>query len=171
MKLFILFSLLAASLANAAYLGTPYTPEEDARFNSIEASTSTSSDAQNGLKVQHYARASWDAASQGTTGTAYSLGVTLPAKAIIQRSYWLSDLTPVSAGAGTVAFHCIAANDIFSAATITSKTTGTFTEGVSTGTAANMKLGTTACAITATIASASYTAGKAVIFVEYTVDN
>ncbi len=175
MKIFTLIPLIVflalSNYANAAFVGTPFSPEEDARFNALEASTTTSNDGTDGLKAKHTARATWNAATQGTTGNAYSLGVTLPAKAVIQRSYFLSDIQPVSAGAGTVAFSCTAAGDIFAAATITSKTIGTFTEGVSTGTAATMKLGTTACAITATIASASYSAGKQVIFVDYNVDN
>jgi len=114
-------------------------------------------------------RVTYDFAADGGAISAINLGQGLPEKAIIQRS-WFEVITQLtSGGASTMAIHCESANNIFSAADITGSAAGTITEGVSTGTAATMQKITNDCNITATIAVATVTAGKLVIYVEYVV--
>lgn len=122
-----------------------------------------------GLGLKRIARATFDtAAGNGAIG-AHSLGVQLPAKAIIQRSFFFVKTQFVDAGAGTVALHCETADNIFAAADITGIAANAITTGVSDGATANMKLMTAACNITATVAGADQTSGKLDVFVEYVV--
>lgn len=119
----------------------------------------------------HTARFTWDFSEHGGAVGVASLGITLPAKALIRQNFFHSATTPVSAGAGTVAFSCEDANNLFSAAAITGWTAGTFQAGVaSDGAVGNMIDDIAAeCEIVATIASAAYTAGKVNGFIDYCV--
>lgn len=111
-------------------------------------------------------------ADSGSVGVA-SLGVSLPANSIIRKAFFYSVTTPVSAGAGTVAFSCEDANNLFSAAAITGWTGGTLQDGAAdetdvSGAITSMTVGIAAeCEIVATVASAAYTAGKVIGFVDY----
>jgi hypothetical protein len=123
-----------------------------------------------GLNAVRVARATYDVATDLGTVAAHPLGVTLPAKAVITRSYIYIVTQFVDAGAGTVALHCEDANNIKTATDITGSGDGSFIEGASDGAAANFKSGiAAACEITATVATAAQTAGKLVVFVEYIV--
>jgi hypothetical protein len=128
-----------------------------------------------GLMRKRVARATYDVAVDGGTAGAYGLGVSLPANAIITRSWFYTVTQFVDGGAGTVALHCETANNIFSAADITGNADGTLVDGIQDGTFANFDgtgaagvLGS-ACELTATVATAEQTAGKLVLFVEYVV--
>jgi hypothetical protein len=126
------------------------------------------------LYAARIARAVWDPSGDATMRTvaAHGLGVTLPAKAIITRSFFHTKTSLVSASNnGTIAFHCEDADNIFAAADIdaSSGVAGQIAEGVSDGTAANMKIVDAACEITATVATNAFTAGKIDLFVEYVI--
>lgn len=117
-------------------------------------------------------RAIYDtAASIGSASVgAHTLGVTLPAGAVITRSWFVVDTQFGSvSGSGTVAIHCETANNIFTATDIDGSAAGTLTEGASTGAASAFKKITAACPITATVASSDMTAGKLEVFVDYSV--
>ena len=127
-----------------------------------------------GLNQKRTARATYDVAVDGGTAAAHALGVTIPANAIMVRSWFYTVTQFVDAGAGTVALHCETANNIFSAADITGNAAGVLVDGVQQafatfdGTGAAGVLGS-ACELTATVATAAQTAGKLILFVEYVV--
>lgn len=126
-----------------------------------------------GNHLKRIARATLDCASSGCSVGAHTLGVSLPAKALITRSY-INVVTQFSdTGTCTVAIHCEDANNIKTATDITATASGGFIEGASTG-AASAFVGSISatCVITATVAdggSCVPVAGKANIFVEYNV--
>jgi hypothetical protein len=123
-----------------------------------------------GLFGKRIARVEYDVTGGDSGGVgAHGLGVTLPASAIITRSFFFVKTQFVDGGAGTVALHCEDANNIYSAADITGNAAGALVEGVSTGSSGNMKIVDAACEITATVATAAQTAGKLVGFIEYVV--
>ncbi len=127
-----------------------------------------------GLHLKRIARATLDC-TDGTTCPvgATSLGVSLPAKALITRSYIYVVTQLADTGTCTVAISCEDANNIKTATDLTGTAAAGFIEGASTGTAATFQTGIAAtCAITATVAdggSCVPTAGKLIVFVEYAV--
>ncbi len=163
-SLLSLLAVLFSLSSQAALRGSPFGPATDARFDAIESSTNS------GLGLQRLARATYDFAVQGgsSTATVKSLGVTLPANAIITRSY-IYTLTQVAGASSLVALQCETANNIFSSADMTGITAGTITEGVSTGAASVFQKITAACNISAKITAAAVTAGKFDVFVQYVV--
>lgn len=125
-----------------------------------------------GLNVVRLATAIYDCATDCTVG-AHSLGVALPAKALIIRS-WLYTVTQMSdTGTCTIAFSCEDANNIKTATDFGAVSADTLTEGASTGaTSAMTKSIASACNITATTAdggSCVPSTGKMMVFVEYVV--
>jgi hypothetical protein len=123
-----------------------------------------------GLNQKRVARATYDVAVDLGTVAAHGLGVNLPAKAVITRSWFYTVTQFTDAGSGTVALHCEDANNIYSAADITGIAAGTVTDGVQDGTTANFTGSIAAsCEITATVAGSAQTAGKLILFVEYIV--
>lgn len=182
----ILFALLfTTSITFAAK--TPFPPEIDKRFYQLEHPSGTTGASlatgavlignaagkafpinagTNGNGLLHIAKATYDFSTLGGAIGAIPLGVTIPANSTIIRS-WIYTVTQVAGATSTVALSCANANDIFSAAAMTSITAGTLTEGVSTGAASAFKPVTTACAITATVATAALTAGKFNVYTEY----
>lgn len=132
----------------------------------------SSSQAAEGIIARKTARATYDVAVDGGTVGARGLGVWLPAKALITRSYFyvVTQFASTAGATATMAFSCEDANNIKTASSYNGPSAGSFVEGQSTGTAASM-VGSiaSACEITATIATASQTAGKANIFVDYVV--
>lgn len=177
--LLLLLSLVNVGVTQAAFKGIPFSPEADARFNALETGGSIGSGTvseskltvptANGLNASRKARVQYSFATVGGTIGAIPLGVTLPAHAIIVRSYIYTDAA-ITGTSSTVALSCGVANNIFSAASMTSITAGTFTEGVSTGAATVFKdVGAAACAVTATIATANVTAGKFTVWIDYVV--
>ena len=127
-----------------------------------------------GLNQKRTARATYDVAVDLGTIAAHGLGITIPANAIIVRSWFYTVTQFVDAGAGTVAISCETANNIFSAADITGNADGVLVDGIQQafstfdGTGAAGILGA-ACELTATVATAAQSAGKLVLFVEYMV--
>jgi hypothetical protein len=126
-----------------------------------------------GLHAKRYARATLNCAASGCSVGAHSLGVSLPANALITRSYIYVVTQLSDTGTCTVAISCEDANNIKTATDITGTAAGGFIEGASTGAASAFVGGIAAtCAITATIAdggSCVPVAGKAIVFVEYNV--
>lgn len=150
---------------------SPFNEKVKQKLYKLEDVTATSDYA---TKEGHFqirvAKAIYDTEVDGGTAGAKGLGVFLPAKAIIKQSWFYTDTQFVDAGSGTVALSCEDANNIYSAADVTGIAVGTTTSGVSTGTAATMVKGiAAACEITATVATATQSAGKMTIFVEYVV--
>lgn len=186
-----LFLLAAFALTVTASAKTPFLPEVEKRFYQLEHPSGTTGASlatgailvgnaagkaaainagTDGNGALHIAKATYDFAVQGGAQAALSLGVTIPANATIIRS-WIYTVTQVAGASSTVALSCETANNIFSAAAMTSITAGTLTEGVSTGAASVFKPITAACLVTATIATANVTAGKFNVYVEYVVHN
>lgn len=125
-----------------------------------------------GLGVRHVARAVYDFAVNGGAISTISLGVALPAKALITKSFIYVDTQFVDAGAGTHAYQCEDANNIKTATDLTGSAAGAFIDGASTGSAATM-VGSIAssCNISIVIAGAALTAGKQTVYVEYVVSD
>ena len=113
-------------------------------------------------------RAVYDVALHGGGIGPHSLGVALPAKAIIKRSWYQIGTQFVDAGSGTVAISCEDANNILTATDITGQAALSLHDGQSTGSLASMVQGIAAnCEVTATVAGAAQSAGRLVMFVEY----
>ncbi len=180
------FSIIAAIFMTAGLLfaaSTPYLPEVETRFVAAEAATTAvaarvlaiepAADASNyltnGIKQVRIARATYSCAVSSDCAIGdHSLGVTLPANSLIRQSWFYNVKKPVSSGAGTLAFKCEDAGNIFAAATVTSASSGDVTAGVSTGVASTMvKAIGASCDMTASVASADYTTGLWNVFVEY----
>ena len=172
----ILAMSAAATFAHADLEGAPFLPEIDRRFDAIEQgnhikSGSYPAGASDGHYVSQMAQATYDFSVQtGATGT-YSLGVKLPANAIITESWVYSITKPTTSASGTLAFKCQNASDILAATAAASfASAGASIDGSSTAaTAANFKYTTAACTIQAVIATGALTAGKVTAYVEYTI--
>lgn len=154
---------------------------------------STSAPNVNGISTVQLARATFDpsATAGDRTIAAHALGVTIPDKAIILRT-WFDVVTTFTSAtdAGTIALSINAANDVVSALAI-SDGRNMFDAGIHAGLLGFPNLGadaahdtaievgalfagvalktTAAREITATVAVEALTAGKMVIFVEYVV--
>lgn len=112
-------------------------------------------------------RAEYDVAIQGGGIGSHGLGIALPAKSIVKRTWFQIGTQFVDAGAGLVSFGCGSLN-LKSSSDITGITAGTVTDGFSTGSAATMTSGNaTNCEVMAVVAGAAQTAGKLVLFVEF----
>lgn len=127
-----------------------------------------------GLYVPRVARVVWDPSgvSGDRTVGAHASAVTIPANAVIRQVWFFTKTSLVSTGNnGTIAVSCNSANDIFSAADIDASTgvAGQIGTGVEVGTAATMLKVTTACAVTFTVATNAFTAGKMDWFIEYVI--
>lgn len=120
--------------------------------------------------AKRVARVTYDVAVDGGGIGAADLGVDLPANALIQRSWFYVVTQFTDGGSGTVALHCEDANNIFTAADITGNADGSFVSGNQTGEASTMTGAiASACDVTATVATATQTAGKLIVFIEYVV--
>ena len=124
-----------------------------------------------GLKAHRMARATYDCATDCSIG-AHTLGVTLPAKAIITRSFIQVNTQFEDTGTCTIAISCEDANNI-KTATDFGGVAASIVEGESTGAASAFKASiNAACLITATTVDSSscvVSTGKMTIFVEYVV--
>ncbi len=127
----------------------------------------------NGLHAHRTARATLNCAASGCSVGAHLLGVSLPAKALITRSYIYVKTQFTDTGTCTVAVSCEDANNIKTATDITGTAAAGFIEGQSTGAASAFVAGiASTCEITATIADGGSCVpanGYANIFVEYQV--
>ena len=105
----------------------------------------------------------------GATNT-YDLGVSIPANAIIQRSFIYSLTQPTTSASGTLAFYCQNAGDILTTtAAAAYASAGASIDGASTGSASTFKYTTAKCDIHAVVATGALTAGKVTAVVRYTV--
>lgn len=183
-------ALVLASPGYSALRGTPFIPEYDQRFSDIEAGNFdagaiSSADIADGtitaadVATDTGASSAWvvkrvnaiyDYSVNGGAQAAHLLGLTLPAGAIVVRSYLYVN-TQLIGGSATIAFHCETANNLYTATNITWAPAGTLLEGQSTGASTAFKAITAACPITATIGSSAVTQGKITLYIEYVVHN
>lgn len=156
---------------------TPYSPEVERRFKTVESEVdvlqalpSAVGYTSEGISNLRIARVTYDVTADGGGTGAHGLGVTLPAKSIIIRSWFYIDVQFVDAGSGTVALSCEDANNIKTATDITGSAVGAIVEGESTGAASAFKASIgAACEITATVATAAQSAGKLTLYVMYVI--
>lgn len=187
MKLLLVALLTCLSAnAHAALQGAPYMPEVDQRFNQLE------NDSINNAGVaRKYAKAVYDVAVQGGSSTSHSLGVTLPAGAVITSILVYVNTAFTDSGAGSVGLQCNGTRDLMDWQDMTTINIndGLYRTIGSTGfgsqnliTASSAEAGRTsawhlngsissACVVTATVRSdAGYvpqTAGKFTSIIEY----
>jgi hypothetical protein len=142
-----------------------------AEVNNAAAAASQSTD---GLLKLNIARATYDFAEHGGAISAIDLGVTIPDNAIICGGFVdvVTTCTSAGADAGTMALHVQGAGDIVAAIAI-SDGTNPWDAGLkaivpkaNTPETTGIKL-TAARAITATIATQAFTAGKFTLFLYY----
>jgi hypothetical protein len=164
-------ALLSISLpSHARFMGAPFIPEVDKRFNALE--NPSVNQPLNGLWSLQVARAQYDVAVVGGTSsaTAKSLGVTLPKNSIIWDGTIYVD-TAFVGSSSTVALLCGSAA-ILPAQGITSWSSGNIKAISAVGTAATAEdVGTSACAISVKNGTASTTAGKLTLWLQYVVHN
>lgn len=159
---------VATLFAMNALAATPYPPEINARFNKLEAKADTDSPVTNGLQKMKVARVAFDGATMGASGTNTSLGVTLPANALLWDGVIYTSST--MGGSGSIALTCEDAGNIKAVTTAsTFSTTGTKTALAMTGTAASAVSSiAAACPITANVTLGPVT-GKFDAWIEYFV--
>lgn len=152
--------LMMSSVALAA--STPFPPWLQKFFDMAPV--------QNGIGVQRTARAVYDVAVHGGSVGDHGLGVFLPAKAVITRSYLRIDTSFTDVGSATVALSCEDANNIKTATDFTGLSG--LVEGESTGAASAFKQSiANKCEITATVAGGLQSTGKATVWVDYVAHN
>lgn len=150
--------LLLSTLAHAA---TPFLPEVEDRFSKAE--------------IEQKARVVYDVTGNSslgtsTTGGTHGMGVFLPAKAIITRSF-LQIATPFSQNvAGDLEFKCEDAANIMPRVNPTGFSANQIYSGLEAGGTSSIVGNIAApCEITATVRGAHIASGKAVLFVNYVV--
>lgn len=185
MKKFLIVALLAFSAIGVASFNTAiYKEQGGAKMvvgsgGELEVQAGATIDLQSGaslemtnsadgLSAAPQARVTYDTAVDGGGIGARGLGVTLPANAIVKNSLYQVITQFADSGSGTVALSCGSAT-ILSAGDITSASSGTVVEGTIDTTAEAADVGSSACELTATVATATQTAGKLVLFVDYVV--
>lgn len=152
---------------------------------------------ESGLATRYIATAIFDTATTdsagvaNTTVAAHGLGVYIPTKAIIINAWWdvITTFTTASADSGTIAFHAQSAGDIVAAIAVSDAGNvwdagihgglmGSYAEATVAGDTAILDAARKAASyvkttaereLTATVAVAALTAGKAVLFVEYVI--
>lgn len=138
-----------------------------------EAQLAPLSGSVDGLGVKRVATFIYDSALDGVSAAGHGLGVSLPAKAVITRSFFkvITAFTYSGSANGTLALHCEDANNIYTATANSGQTANTFVEGASTGAASAFVRGIgAACEITAT-PDTIVTAGKLIGWLEYVIEN
>lgn len=180
------FVLLIALVATAA--NTPFPPWLESLSGAATISSdgvvAIASSAVTGAKIAEpttveeglfgakVARFVYDTAGGAGAIGAHTLGVTLPARAVIVRSYFKVITQFTDSGSGTVAISCEDANNIKTATDITGSAANAFVEGQSTGAiSAAVRDIAAACVVTATVATATQDAGKLVGWVHYVLEN
>lgn len=169
MRFLLLFLLVNVCFATSA----PFHPYEEVRFKAIEDTTDriddiTAEQTADGINVVRVARVQYAVATDGGGIGAHTLGVTLPAKSIITESIFYTDVQFTDSGSGTVALSCEDANNIYTATDITGNAVGTLVQGTAKYDAPVAAIAA-ACDITATVATATQTAGTLTLFVKYLV--
>lgn len=161
-------------VGNGSNVATAVTPSGAVTMTNagVFSAKDATSDGNYALKI---AKASFAFADGDLDVGAHGLGVSLPAKAIIIRS-WIHIATQLSdSGTCTLAISCEDANNIKTATDITGSAADALIEGESTGAASAFKKSiASACEITATVAdggSCVPAAGAGEVYVMYTVHN
>lgn len=173
-----LICLIGLVFCMNAIASTPFHPYEEVRFSAIEANIDTI-EAQNlvaGIplaantvtkKTGRFVKTF----SNNATGSTFSFG-TLPAYAVVTNSYLdvVTDVLPVNAS-NTLAAHCVAANDIFTAADISSASSDIVMAGTVTGGATAVEVTSAGCNLVGTIGSgagsSAFASGKVILFVDF----
>lgn len=170
-NLLILTALCLAFVGTLAYAQkSPVPPWFSSIAGNIKLSDATSNE--EGHFSEKVARFVYDVSTDGGSVAAHSLGVILPARAVIVRSYFKIITQFSDSGTGTVAIHCEDANNIKTATDITGSSANAFVEGQSTGAASAFVRGIAAdCNITATVAGATQSTGKLVGWVHYVLED
>lgn len=121
-------------------------------------------------KTQAQVAFKYSVAKHGGAVGAHNLGVKLPAKAIITRSYLqIGQQFAAASTSATIALHCETANNIKTATDLSAEVAGALVEGASTGAASAFKAITNECEIKATVATLPFTAGAIKGWVEYVI--
>lgn len=175
----ILFLIvLALSFTGLSAFGGVDDDQEFLLNNRLNSGTAHQVQLGSKLKEASTVKAVWDA-SVGNLGSStinngsHELGVSLPAGAIITRSYIHVVTAVVGAGAlgtSTVAFQCEDAGNIKSAADVTVLAADSLTVGAADDALANFQKGIAAeCDIKAVLVNPAgdYSAGKINVFVDY----
>jgi len=189
-KFILVFGLLLVSaIGSLLYAGTPYQPEVDARIGLVETKLSLSGDATvtasgvlsaNPATVRKYVRSQYDFAVDGSALGDHALGESVPANAVITRTFLKVNTAFTDASsAANISFGCagISQTSLFAVnalgnsavnAVLGGAVGATNANGVATGALA---LGASACSIIATIPAdaGQFSAGAATLFVEYLV--
>jgi len=121
-----------------------------------------------GLHLKRVARATLDCGASSCVAGTLSMGVALPAKALLLRAWYFTEVQFVDGGAGTVALECEDSGNIDAAADITGIAVGAITQTDIIAGAEVAAIAAT-CNISAVIAVAEQTAGVLQLFVEYVV--
>lgn len=186
MKTFLLLvatALLLSTSVLADIKGAPFSPEVDARFNTLEGNSAASVSSSTVVRV---ARAVWNPSLVTTDGDSttpsgaagvHSLGVSLPAKAIITSSYMYVVTKPVSAGGlGKLSFKCEDAANIYPTQYWDNQPVGKIISGAQAGPSATVGASANmtnsiaaACDISAVVTDVAFTAGKVIVYVSYVV--
>lgn len=111
MKHLLLLALLVSNTALADRKGAPFHPHDDKRFDEIEDQLEDAEEAVGLARKQ--ARFEYDVAVDGGSSTSTkSLGVTLPAGAIITSLYVYINTAFTDSGTGSVALQCAGTRDL-----------------------------------------------------------
>ena len=132
---------------------------------------------ESGLEIAYTAQAIYDTAGNDSSGVAnttiatHGLGVFLPIGAVISRAYYYVKTGFTSAGgnAGTIALNSNAAGDLLVAVAVSNAVLGTtgFKETLALGTAASMISLSAERELQVTVAGQVMTAGKLILYVEW----
>lgn len=174
MKKFLLIALVTTQIFGAVSNGRKYKLDHQMGQAAGEAQLGTLIDeggergvVKDGHQAKTLAVATYDFSVLGgatTTSGGSSLGVTLPANAIITRS-WVDVITPLVGSGSSISIGTKAVGDVMALATASGMTTQI--EGVSTGTAATMKKMTADTTVKYVNYYAPLTAGKFKVYIEY----
>lgn len=125
--------------------------------------------ADEGTKLLPYVQGSYDVTVDGAaTGTEYDLGVDIPAGAIIVNGFFVPTTQFVDSGAGTVEIGCVADEDLYAYADVTSLGTGVETALIpDLATTTDYVAVTTACDVTVKTSGVVPTAGAFDVFIFY----
>jgi hypothetical protein len=160
MKRFLFVMAMVFTVGAVQAASTPYLPEQDARFGSVED-----------LKVL---RVQYDVSKNGGTIGDHSLGKSLPKNAVIVWNYLYID-TAFTGTNATLAFYCEDANNLKTATDFSTFSAGTFQGGAVTGASAGAFVGASAanisspCVVQAKVATAAESTGKATMWIHYIV--
>jgi len=164
---------VVVDLAGGVKLAGTLVTSSAAELNLVDDVAAPAAD---GLGLMRVARATYDFAEHGGAIGAINLGVTIPDNAIVCGGFVdvVTTCTTASADAGTMAIHVQSANDIVSAVAV-SDGANPWDAGLkaivpkaNTPESTAIKL-TADRAITATIATQAFTAGKFTVFLYYLV--